>query len=60
MPMKDLLPASETLKRAIKWLSEYLRDDSTQNINRLLNEAILRFDLSPKESEFLINMYRKK
>ena len=58
--MKDLLPASETLKRAIKWLSEYLRDDSTQNINRLLNEAILRFDLSPKESEFLINMYRKK
>jgi len=55
--MKDLLPRSETLKRAIKWLSEHLKDDSHQNISQLLNEATLRFDLSPKESDFLIKMY---
>ena len=58
--MKDILPKSETLKRAIKWLSEHLQDDSKQNIGQLLNEATLRFDLSPRESEFLIRMYAEK
>lgn len=58
--MKEMLPKSETLKRAIKWLSENLQDDSHQNISQLLNEATLRFDLSPKESEFLIRMYSEK
>jgi hypothetical protein len=58
--MKDILPKSDTLKRAIKWLSEHLKDDANQNISQLLNEATLRFDLSPKESEFLIRMYSEK
>jgi hypothetical protein len=52
-----VIPENEQLKRAVKWISEQLRKDENQRKAELINQATLRFDLSPKQAEFLINFY---
>lgn len=48
----DLLPKGETLRRAIRWISEH-RDDPGIRLADVVNEAGLRFDLSPLDQEYL-------
>lgn len=57
--MSTVLPQSEALKRAVRWISLHLRDDPGQDLLQLTQEAILRFDLSPKDELFLINFYKQ-
>jgi hypothetical protein len=49
----DLLPAGETLRKAVRWISEQRRDDPGANIKKLVEEAGLRFDLPPLDQEYL-------
>ncbi|EPC4025653.1 MAG TPA: hypothetical protein DDZ61_12475 [Aeromonas salmonicida] len=44
-----LLPHGEDLRRAVRWLSEHHQHDI-----RAIEEASIRFDLSPLDEEFLI------
>ena len=55
--MHDLLPEGEELRRAVKWISGNLQENPCQS---LVNEAIFKFDLSPRDAEFLIRFYSKK
>ena len=57
--MSNILPEGEELHRAIKWISDHLQDDAGQPLQPLVQQAIFRFNLSPKDSEFLIDFYRK-
>ncbi len=57
--MSTVLPKGEKARRAVKWISDRLKDDPNQNLWPLINEAITRFDLNPLESELLIQFYRK-
>jgi len=56
----SLLPEGEELRRAIKWISSQLNEDTDQGLAPLLQKAIFKFDISPKDAEFLLNFYRKK
>ena len=56
--MHDLLPEGEDLRRAVKWVSAHLQEDPGQPLHKLVQEAVFKFDLSPKDSEFLIRFYR--
>jgi hypothetical protein len=58
--MSTVLPQSEALRRAVKWISLHLQDDPDSDLFKLTQEAILRFDLSPKDELFLINFYQKQ
>lgn len=61
--MPSILPEGEELRRAIRWISLHLREgagDDPTLLRKLVDEAALRFDLSPRESEFLWEFYRKK
>jgi hypothetical protein len=58
--MSDPLSQGEHIRKAIKWISENLKEDPEQSVKKLINEAILRFDLSPGDSEFLMNFYREE
>ncbi len=42
-----LLPHGEDLRRAVRWLSEHHQHDI-----RAIEEACIRFDLSPLDEEF--------
>jgi hypothetical protein len=58
--MSNILPEGEDLRRAVKWISNHLQENPGQSVNPLVHEAILKFDLSPRDAEFLLMFYRKK
>lgn len=55
MSDNSLLPHGEDLRRAIRWLGEHHQHDL-----RAIEEASLRFDLSPLDEEFLIRHCREQ
>ena len=58
--MHDLYPDGEDVHRAIKWVSGNLQEDPDQPIPPLVQKAIFKFDLSPRDGEFLIGFYRQR
>ncbi len=56
--MHTIIPDSEQLKRAVKWISEQLKEDENKSKQGLINEAISRFDLNPIQSMFLLSFYK--
>ena len=54
----SIYPEGEKAKRAVRWISDQLREDGSQPVMRLVHQAIARFDLTPKEGEELIAFYR--
>ena len=58
--MHDLLPDGEDVRRAIKWVSGNLQENADQPLQSLVQEAIFKFDLSPKDAEFLIGFFRRQ
>jgi len=56
--MSTLQPQGEKLKKAIQWISEKRKADPDINVTRLADEAGLRFDLSLKDSQFLLRFVK--
>ncbi len=57
--MTAVMPEGEALRKAVKWISAELNEHPDKPVNKLVNEAVQRFDLSPKDSEFLLSFYKK-
>ncbi len=57
--MTTIMPEGEAIRRAIKWISGELQENPNKSIHILVNHAVSRFDLSPKEAEFLTELYQK-
>jgi hypothetical protein len=57
--MTTVMPEGEAIRKAVKWISGEIKEEQGKSVQKLINEAVLRFDLSPKESEFLAAFYRK-
>ncbi len=54
-------PKGEQLKKAVKFISEKRQqnsDISHAQLVRLVNDASLQFDLSPKDGEFLLRFVK--
>ena len=47
----------ESMKNAVKYISDQLKDDPEYNKNKLVEEASRKYDLSPLQTEFLLNKY---
>jgi len=58
--MHDLLPDGEDIRRAVKWVSQNLQENPGQSVQPLVHKATFKFDLSPKDAEFLIRLYSQK
>ncbi len=56
----SILPEGEQLRRAVRWISDQRLDNPSANLSKLVNEACLKFDLPPKDAEFLINFFAEK
>ncbi len=52
------MPEGENLRRAVKWVSQSLQEKSQEKLLQLVDQAGFQFDLSPKDSEYLINFFR--
>lgn len=57
--MSTIMPEGEDLQRAVKWISSNLEDNPNQALMPLVEKAVFKFDLSPKDSEFLMTFFRK-
>ena len=58
--MTTIIPESQQLKKAVKWISEQLKENESKSKMALVNEATMKFDLDPKRSMQLLNFYTKK
>lgn len=58
--MAGIEPEGEKLRKAVRWISSELLDDSRKSIDLLIEQAALRFNLSPKEEEYLKSFYGKR
>ena len=57
--MATIVPKGENIRRAIKWISDSRVDDENTSISKLIQEAGLKFNLSPNEEVFLVNFYKE-
>jgi hypothetical protein len=46
------------IRKAIKWISDNL--ETGKPTSKLIEEAALKYDLSPAQTDFLINFFSKK
>lgn len=49
----DLLPRGTSLRNAVRWISEQRTERPEASLVKLIDEASIRFDLSPQEASFL-------
>jgi hypothetical protein len=57
--MSTIEPKGERIRQAIRWISSERLDDEDKAISKLIQEAALRFNLSPLEEGFLISFYQQ-
>lgn len=55
-----MLPKGEKLRKAITWVTETKKDFPAKELMAVVNEANMKFDLNPADSEFLIKFFREK
>jgi hypothetical protein len=55
-----LVPQGELLRRAMRWLDERRREGIELPRARLVEEASLRFNLTPFEEEFLLQTWARE
>jgi len=54
----SIQPEGEDLRKAIKWISEMRQEVPDKSLTRLVEEAGTKFDLPPKDQEFLYRFIR--
>ncbi|MCF6289575.1 MAG: hypothetical protein L3J03_01015 [Desulfobacterales bacterium] len=52
-PTSDLQPSGERIRQALCWVSDILAAYPEKKRRAVLKEAEIRFDLTPRECEFL-------
>jgi hypothetical protein len=49
----EILPSGDRMKKTLCWISEMLKAHPEKNRQQIISEAEVRFDLSPKECDFI-------
>jgi len=50
--MSSILPEGTAIRKAVQWISK-MREEGNTALPNLIEQASIRFNLSPKDSEFL-------
>ena len=58
--MATVMPEGERVRQAVKWISAETTEDPSKPLQKLVQEAARRFNLSPKEEIELAHFYREK
>jgi hypothetical protein len=49
----EIMPSGDRIKKAICWISEMIKEHPEKTRQQIITEAEIRFDLTPKECDFL-------
>ena len=58
--MATIQPKGEKIRQAVKWISAERLEHENKALSGLIREAANRFNLSPKEEEYLFSFYLEK
>ncbi len=58
--MATVQPEGEDLRKAVKWISEERKYNPKTTTTKLIEEACLKFDLSPMDAEYLRNFVKEQ
>ena len=56
----DLQPTGTALREALRWISAERQARPQTRLLRLIEEAAFRYDLSPRDEEFLLQALAKR
>ena len=56
----SIQPKGESLRKAVKWISEERTLNPGKNLQVLVDEAGLKFNLSPRDSQFLSRFVKEE
>jgi hypothetical protein len=54
--MSSILPEGTSLRKAVQWISK-MREEGKTPLPNLVDQACVRFNLSPKDAEFLSRFF---
>jgi hypothetical protein len=57
--MTNVIPSGQKIRQAVKWIAEQLGEQKG-SVHGFIQEAALKFNLSPKEEEDLMHFYKEK
>ncbi|MFO7459618.1 MAG: hypothetical protein R6X07_03275 [Desulfatiglandales bacterium] len=57
--MATIMPEGERVRQAVKWIAAEKTEDDSRPIRKLIQEAAMRFNLSPKEEMELNHFYQE-
>jgi hypothetical protein len=58
--MTTIQPQGEDIRRAAKWIAEERKYDPHRKLSEVIQEACLKFDLSPMDAEFLFRSLKNE
>ncbi len=58
--MSNIQPQGDALKKAIQWVAEQRSSGTQKKPAVLADEAAFRYDLSPKDSQFLLRFIKEE
>ncbi len=58
--MTTVQPEGEDLRKAVKWISDERTYGVEKTLLKLIEDASLKFDLSPMDAEYLVNFFKKE
>ena len=58
--MATIQPKGDKIRQAVKWISSERLENENRSIPVLIQDAALRFNLSPKEEAFLVSFYQEE
>jgi hypothetical protein len=58
--MSSIQPQGANIRKAVKWISEERQAGAAASNNRLVEQAAVKFNLSPNEVEFLIKFVKEE
>ena len=58
--MNDISPMGTKVKKAVQWISDKRQYEEGGPLATLIAQAAERFDLSPKDQEFLFRFFSSK
>jgi hypothetical protein len=58
--LSQIIPEGEAVRNAVKWISSKCKENQESRIGLLICKAATKFNLSPKDEEFLRAFYSKE
>jgi hypothetical protein len=57
--MTPTMPEATTVRKAIQWISRMREEGGLHSLSNLIDQACMRFNLSPKDCDFVHRFFRE-